>query len=161
MDVGATPVSDRRIIETLVAPGAMLVLFRSIRSGIPDGADVLDPIIERLSATITAPLDDVPPEKRRKLTARSTRTLNAVFDVLSAPPVPTYRVQWTAVAKLLCHLSQQDRLLVVEGSDFDQAWEAMSSMVLLGNPGPDEEAATDELAARLLEKLQSIGLFTD
>jgi hypothetical protein len=157
---GGIVTSDRRLVERTVLPGIMLVLMRSLRDRIPDVGEGLDSCIGQLEVSMREPFDEVPdPKKVRKLSARVARALKQAFDIMVTPDLPiSFRAQWLTVAKLIAELSQEDIVLVSEGSPFDLAYQ---EMLELGIANEDEtaDAISDTLSAELRKRLEAQGLF--
>lgn len=150
--------NDKRLVELVVLPATLSALVRSLNESIRETGANLDHIISLLEQACREPLDGLDARRTAKVARRAMRCTTAAMQVITAPPAPTYAVQWLAVARLIVMLTEEEVLIVGGGSAFAQSWDAMLALGL-GTVSPAGEAQAEGLAACIRQVLTRNGLF--
>lgn len=148
--------NDRQIVERIVLPGLMKALVQSLQHDLGEvGAD-LQPILDQLGDALREPLADMLPDRHGKITRRAIRVTTAAMTAVGGN---RYGVQWTAVARLIVTLADEDIIAVGRESAFGRAFDAMVAIGLGTVSDDQDELLAEELAYQLRRVLSLQGLF--
>ncbi len=150
--------NDRQRVELLVIPATMSALVRTIDNGLREQGVSVSHIVDLLNQACREPLADLDDSQAGKIARRAMRATTTAMRVITTPPAPSLAVQWLSVARLTIELTEEEILIVNDGSAFSKAWDEMRG-IGLGHVSSSEESHAEAMAVSIREALKANGLF--
>ena len=148
--------NDRQIVERILLPSLMKALVQSVQKDLGAEGAFLQSVLDLLGEALREPLVDIPHARQAKLIRRAVRAATAALGELGNV---TYGVQWTAVARFIVTLTEEDVVCVGEESAFSRAFDAMVKLGLGTVKGEADEETAEMMAVKIRNVLRSQGLF--